>query len=397
MKQYRVVFNKAGLVGRELAYIADALRSRSAGNGTFTKRCQAFLERELGAPKVLLTTSCTAALELAALLLDIQPGDEVVLPSFTFVSTANAFVLRGAVPVFVDIRPDTLNLDEELLSRAITAKTKVIVPVHYAGIGCEMETICAVARAHGVAVVEDNAQGLFGRYKTQFLGTFGSLATQSFHETKNVICGEGGALVLNDRSLIERAEILWEKGTNRSRFDRGEVDKYTWVDLGSSFLPSDILAAFLCAQLERYDDIRAKRERIWHTYFELLKPWAEEHHVQLPYIPGHCEQSYNTFYLIMPTPGIRRAMIEHLKRRGIMAVFHYIPLHLSAMGRRFAPDASCPVTVRVSECLLRLPFYNDLSESQQGEVVEAIQTFEEWTAGEYVMVGGRRQRPQRAT
>ncbi len=377
--EYRILFNNPCLVGHELTYIADAiLRGHSAGNGIYTKRCQQFLEDKLGSPKVLLTTSCTDALELTALLLDIQPGDEVLLPSFTFVSTANAFVLRGAVPVFVDIRPDTLNLNVDLLTDAITPRTKAVIPVHYAGVGCEMDRICSLARRHSIAVVEDNAQGLFGRYRNQFLGTFGSLATLSFHETKNVTCGEGGALVVNDPAFIERGEILREKGTNRSRFDRGQVDKYTWVDLGSSFLPSDILAAFLLAQLERYDYIRAKRQRIWETYSDQLKGWAEEHHVQLPHVPSNCEQSYHMFYVIMPSPELRDAMIQHLKRCGIMAVFHYVPLHLSQMGQRLAPNTSCPVTVRASSCLLRLPFYNDLSEPQQAEVLEAIQRFDTW-------------------
>jgi dTDP-4-amino-4,6-dideoxygalactose transaminase len=377
--EYRIVFNNPGLVGHELTYMADAiLRGHSAGNGSYTKRCQEFLERKLGSPKVLLTTSCTDALELAALLLNIQPGDEILLPSFTFVSTANAFVLRGAIPVFVDIRPDTLNLDPELLPGAITARTKAVVPVHYAGVGCEMERICAVAGDYSIAVIEDNAHGLFGRYRNKFLGTFGSLATQSFHESKNVICGEGGALVVNDPSFVERAEILRQKGTDRSRFDRGQVDKYTWVDLGSSFLPSDILAAFLLAQLERYEYIQTKRKQIWHTYFDQLKSWAEAHQVQLPHVPSNCEQSYHMFYIIMPTPELRDAMIQHLKRCGIMAVFHYVPLHLSQMGQCLAPNASCPVTVRASSCLLRLPFYNDLSESQQAQVLEAVQRFDTW-------------------
>jgi len=376
---YRIVFNNPGLAGHELTYMADAiLRGHSAGNGTYTRRCQELLERKLGSPKVLLTTSCTDALELTALLLDIKPGEEVLLPSFTFVSTANAFVLRGARPVFVDIRPDTLNLDPDLLSSAITSKTKAIVPVHYAGVGCEMDRICSVAQNHSVAVVEDNAHGLFSRYRNKFLGTFGCCATQSFHESKNVICGEGGALVVNEPALIERAEILREKGTDRSRFDRGQVDKYTWVDVGSSFLPSDILAAFLFAQLERYEYIQAKRKKIWDTYFDQLSSWAEEHQVQLPHIPTYCEQSYHMFYMIMPSAALRDAMIQHLKRSGIMAVFHYVPLHESQMGQRLAPNASCPVTSRASCCLLRLPFYNDLSESDQAEVLNAIFHFDAW-------------------
>jgi dTDP-4-amino-4,6-dideoxygalactose transaminase len=241
-----------------------------------------------------------------------------------------------------------------------------------------MERICALARGHSIPVIEDNAHGLFGRYKKKLLGTFGALATQSFHESKNVICGEGGALVVNDASFIERAEILRQKGTDRTRFDRGQVDKYTWVDLGSSFLPSDILAAFLLAQLERYKYIQKRRKPIWHTYFNQLRAWAEEHRVQLPHVPSHCEQSYHMFYIVMPSPALRDAMIQHLKRCGIMAVFHYVPLHLSPMGERLAPNASCPVTVHASSCLLRLPFYNDLTESQQSEVLEALHEFDAW-------------------
>ena len=378
-QEYRIPFNNPCLVGDELTHIADAiLRGHSSGNGTYTKRCQQLLETKLGAAKILLTTSCTSALELAALLVDIQPGDEVIIPSFTFVSTVNAFVLRGAVPVFVDIRPNTLNMDADLLSSAITVRTKAIVPVHYAGVGCEMESICALGRERGIAVIEDNAHGLFAKYDHKYLGTFGSLATQSFHETKNITCGEGGALIVNDPDLIERAEILWQKGTNRNRFDRGEVDKYTWVDVGSSFLPSDILAAFLFAQLSRYEEIREKRARIWRTYFERLGPWAKEHRVQLPYVPKHCDQSFHMFYMVMPSSTARDALIQHLKRRGIMAVIHYVPLHLSPMGQRLAPKADCPVTAHVSSCLVRLPFYNDLSQPQLSDVVEAIEAFDEW-------------------
>lgn len=381
MENWRIPFNNPGLVGDELTYIADViLRGHSAGNGIYTKRCQQLLEETLGVRKVLLTTSCTSALEMAALLINIEPGDEVILPSFTFVSTANAFVLRGAVPVFVDIRLDTLNIDAELLSHAITSRTKAIVPVHYAGVGCEMDSIGALAADHGIAVIEDNAHGLFARYDQKFLGSFGALATQSFHETKNVTCGEGGALLVNDPDLLERAEILWQKGTNRIRFDRGEVDKYTWVDLGSSFLPSDILAAFLFAQLQRYEEIRRKRARIWQTYFDRLWPWAREHNVQLPYVPRHCDQSFHMFYMVMPSPATRDLLIQHLKERGIMAVIHYVPLHLSSMGKRLAPNANCPVTTRVSACLVRLPFFNDLSASHQSEVIEAITAFEGWHA-----------------
>jgi len=377
MSAYRIPFNKPGLVGHELTYIADAIhRGHSAGDGCYTARCHDMLQREMGCHRALLTTSCTHALEMCALLLDIQPGDEVIVPSFTFVSTANAFVLRGAKPVFIDVRADTLNLDETLLEQCITPRTKAIVPVHYAGVGCEMEVINSVAGRHGLKVVEDNAHGLFARYKGKYLGTFGQLATQSFHETKNVICGEGGALIINDPMYVERAEIIREKGTNRSRFYRGEVDKYTWVDLGSSFLPSDLLAAFLLAQLEKYKEIRATRQRIWQTYAEGLSEWARSSGVSLPHIPPYVEQSYHMFYLMMPSLETRARLIEHLKARSILAVFHYVPLHLSEMGLRFgAHPGDCPITESASDRLLRLPFYNDLSSDEQAEVIEAMRAF----------------------
>ena len=381
--EYKIQFNRPGLTGDELRYMGDAIaRGHSAGDGYYSKRCHAMLERDLGVARALLTTSCTHALEMAALLLDIKPGDEVILPSFTFVSTANAFVLRGARPVFIDIRPDTLNMDETRLEALISPRTKAIVPVHYAGVGCEMDAILATARRHEVAVVEDNAHGLFGRYRGRYLGTFGSLATQSFHETKNVICGEGGALLVNDTELVERAEIIREKGTDRSRFYRGQVDKYTWVDAGSSYLMSDILAAFLCAQLEQHDRILAARRRIWEYYRRELCGWAAANGVQLPHVPGHCEQPYHMFYMVMPSIAARRGLIEHLKRSAILSVFHYVPLHLSPMGMGFGGHAGqCPVTERVSDCLLRLPFYNDLGEAEQGEVVSAIHSFKTGDAG----------------
>ena len=340
------------------------------------KKCHALLEQLLDVPKVLLTTSCTHALEMAALLLDIQPGDEVIVPSFTFVSTPNAFVLRGARPVFVDVRPDTLNMDETQLERLITERTRAIVPVHYAGVGCEMDYYRCIAAEYGIPIVEDNAHGLFGKYKGRYLGTFGTFATQSFHETKNFICGEGGALLINDPQYIERAEIIREKGTNRSRFFRGQVDKYTWVDIGSSYLPSDLLAAFLYAQLEARAEIQAKRRQIWETYYEQLQDWAWGNGVRMPIVPDHCEQSYHMFYLLLPSLEDRHALIDHLKERGILSVFHYLPLHLSEMGRRFGGRVGdCPVTEDVSDRLLRLPFYNDLSEADQTQVIEAIIEF----------------------
>lgn len=374
----KIPFNRPTIVGKELYYISQAIHNgAAAGDAGFTKKCHAYLEQALGVPKVLLTTSCTDALEMAALLLDIQPGDEVIVPSFTFVTTVNAFVLRGAKPVFSDIRPDTLNMDETQLERLITSRTKAIVPVHYAGVGCEMDVIGQISAQHNIPIVEDNAHGLFGKYKGRWLGTFGTLATQSFHETKNFICGEGGALLINDPQFIERAEIVREKGTNRSRFFRGEVDKYTWVDIGSSYLPSDILAAFLYAQLEARDEIQTKRQRIWEYYYDGLKDWAEERSVRLPAVPAYCEQPYHMFYLILPSLEQRQALIDHLKAQDILSVFHYLPLHLSPMGKRYGgKEGDCPVTESVSEVLLRLPFYNELTEADQMRVVEAVRSFE---------------------
>jgi dTDP-4-amino-4,6-dideoxygalactose transaminase len=373
-----IPFNRPTIVGKELYYISEAIHNGySAGDAAFTKKCHALLEAALGVPKVLLTTSCTDALEMAALLLKLEPGDEVIVPSFTFVTTANAFVLHGAKPVFIDVRPDTLNLDERQLAALITPRTKAIVPVHYAGVGCEMAVINEIAAKHNIAVVEDNAHGLFGKYRGRYLGTFGAFATQSFHETKNFICGEGGALLINDPKFVERAEIIREKGTNRSRFFRGQVDKYTWVDIGSSFLPSDLLAAFLYAQLEARQEIQAKRQQIWDYYQRHLGGWAEANGVRLPIIPAHCEQSYHMFYILLPSLEVRQALIDHLKSRNILSVFHYLPLHLSDMGQKFGGKAGdCPVTEDVSDRLLRLPFYNDLTEADQARVVESILEFE---------------------
>lgn len=377
---YQIPFNRPCFTGKELNYIAEAVqRGHISGDGHFTKQCHALLEQSLGVKKALLTTSCTHALEMSALLLDIQPGDEVICPDFTFVSTINAFVLRGARPVFVDVRPDTLNLDETLLEAAITPRTKAILLVHYGGVGCELDTILPIAERHGIPIVEDNAHGLFARYKGKYLGTFGAMATQSFHETKNFHCGEGGALLVNDDRYVERAEIIREKGTNRSRFFRGQVDKYTWVDVGSSYLPSDVLAAFLYAQLEAREDIQTKRQRIWEYYNTHLADWSAEFDVQLPTVPPHCEQAYHVFYVVMPSLQSRQNLIAHLKSHGILSVFHYLPLHLSEMGQNFGGKAGdCPVTERLGDCLLRLPFYNDLTETDQMRVVEAIRGFDEW-------------------
>jgi dTDP-4-amino-4,6-dideoxygalactose transaminase len=372
-----IPFNRPFLTGRETDYIAQALASgHLSGDGPFTRRCHALLEQLTGAPRVLLTTSCTHALEMAALLLDLGPGDEFIVPSFTFVSTANAFALRGARPVFIDIRPDTLNLDEAQLERLITPRTKAIVPVHYAGVGCEMDAILASAQRHGIAVVEDNAHGLFGRYRDQPLGTFGALSTQSFHETKNIVCGEGGALLINDPRYVERAEIIREKGTDRSRFFRGQVDKYTWVELGSSYLPAEILAAFLCAQLEAATAIQAARRSRWERYEAALGDWADAIGAGLPTVPGHCAQPYHLFYVLLPSLAQREALIAHLKQRGIQAVFHYLPLHLSAVGRRFGGHVGqCPVTEQVSDRLLRLPLFAGMTEEEQDRVIAALYEF----------------------
>jgi dTDP-4-amino-4,6-dideoxygalactose transaminase len=374
----KLTFNRPIMVGNELQYMNEAIAGEKiAGDGPFTKKCGTLLEQELNVPKVLLTTSCTHALEMMPILLNFQPGDEVIIPSFTFVSTVNAFVLRGAKPVFADIRPDTLNLDESKLENLITPRTKAIVPVHYAGVGCEMDTVLEIANRRGIKVVEDNAHGLFGKFKGKYLGTFGVLAAQSFHETKNFSCGEGGALLINDPALVERAEIIREKGTNRSRFFRGQVDKYTWVDIGSSYLPSDILMAFLYAQLENRAKIQSHRKKVWETYHSGLKDWATHHEVQLPYIPAHSEQAYHMFYLLLPTLALRQAFIAHLRERGIQSVFHYLPLHLSDMGVQFGGlPGDCPVTERVSDQLVRLPFHNALTKDEQQRVVEAVLEFD---------------------
>jgi dTDP-4-amino-4,6-dideoxygalactose transaminase len=376
-KNINVDFNQPILTGRELEYIAKAFEMvHISGDGFFTKECQRLLEQEIGTNRAILTTSCTHALEMSALLLDIKPGDEVIVPSFTFVSTVNAFVLRGARPVFIDIRPDTLNLDERILPSLISTKTRAVLAVHYAGVGCEMDTILAAAQKNGIPVIEDNAHGLFGKYKGKNLGTFGCMATQSFHETKNFTCGEGGALLINDPIFIDRAEILREKGTNRSRFFRGMVDKYTWVDIGSSYLPSDILAAVLYAQLEARQEIQSKRKTIWEYYDLHLRDWAKRHSVQLPFVPTYCDQSYHMYFLVLPDLATRQALISHLRKLGIISVFHYQPLHLSEMGQKYGgKEGDCPVTEKAGNCLLRLPFYNNLTRAQQDFVLEAIFEF----------------------
>lgn len=372
-----IPFNRVALTGNELVYIQQVLeQGQIAGNGGFTRRCEALLEQCLGCSRALLTTSCTHALEMAAMLLDLEPGDEVVVPTFTFVSTANAFVLRGATPVFADIRPDTLNIDEAQLESLLTPRTRAVVPVHYAGVGCEMDAIGAMARARSISVIEDNAHGLFGTYRGRPLGTLGAMATQSFHATKNLTCGEGGALIVNDASLVERAEILREKGTDRSKFFRGEVDKYSWVDIGSSYPPSEILAAFLLAQLEERRAVQARRQEIWEAYRAGLAGWAAEHGVMLPVVPGHCGQAFHMFQIVLPSATAQERLIAHLAARGILGVFHYVPLHLSRMGRRFGGrPGQCPVGESVSTRLVRLPFFNSMTRPEQDCVIDAVASF----------------------
>lgn len=372
-----VLFNRPCCVGAEFEYMRQAISyMHISGDGHFTKKCQALLGEALGIPQVLLTTSCTHALEMAALLVDIRSGDEVIVPSFTFVSTVNAFVMRGARPVFADIRCDTLNMDETQLEQLITPHTKAILPVHYAGVGCDMDVILEIARRHKIPVIEDNAHGLFGKYKGKYLGTFGCLAAQSFHETKNFTCGEGGALLINDHRYIERAEVIREKGTDRSRYFRGQVDKYTWVDLGSSYVLADLLAAFLFAQLEAREEIQSNRQKVWQYYHDHLRGWAQQAGVQLPLVPDACEQPNHMFYLLMPSLQARQSLLDHLKARRINAVFHYLPLHLSEMGRRFGGKmGDCPVTEDVSDRLVRLPFYNGLTQEDQARVIAALAEF----------------------
>jgi dTDP-4-amino-4,6-dideoxygalactose transaminase len=367
-------FNRPAVTGREQEYIRAAVEGGTiSGDGPFTKRCHALLEQITGAKRVLLTTSCTHALEMAALLLDVQPGDEIICPAFTFVSTINAFVLRGASPVFVDVRRDTLNIDEQQLEAAITRKTKAILVVHYAGVACEMDTIMRIASAHGLPVVEDNAHGFLGRYKGRALGSFGAMSTLSFHETKNITCGEGGALVINDERFIARAEIIREKGTNRSRFFRGEIDRYTWVDVGSSYLPSDLLAAYLLAQLEARDTIQARRGEIWSRYQHVFKPWAPEHGVGVPEVPPGCEHPAHIYYLLMPSLDARTRLIAALRAREVLLVFHYQPLHLSEMGRRLGGrPGQYPVTEDVADRLVRLPLYFALQEAEQQRVIAGV-------------------------
>lgn len=375
--KYRIPFNKPFIVGKELYYIAESVLSgHIAGDGLFTKRCQEFLEEKLGVKKVLLTTSCTSALDMSAILCEVGPGDEVILPSFTFASTANAFYLRGAKLVFVDIRLDTLNIDESKIQDVITEMTKVIVPVHYAGIGCEMDIIMDIAIRHNLYVVEDAAQGVNAKYKEKYLGTIGDIGTYSFHETKNFICGEGGAITINNEKLIERAEIIREKGTNRSKFFRGEVDKYTWMDIGSSYLPSDLLSAFLYAQLENMEKISQRRTEIFNYYHQALMFLENDGFITLPKTSSDCQSNNHLFYIILKDEETRDALMNHLKSKGILAVFHYIPLHLSPVGRVIGyKEGQLPVTESISERLLRLPFYYSLQREEQAVVVNCIKSF----------------------
>ncbi|GAA2411581.1 dTDP-4-amino-4,6-dideoxygalactose transaminase [Actinomadura vinacea] len=371
----RVPFNRPYATGKEAAYMAEAVRSgATGGDGPFTRRATAHVAALAGAPRALLTTSCTHALELTALLLELREGDEVVMPSFTFTSTANAYALRGAVPVFVDIRPDTLNIDERLIEDAITERTRAIVVVHYAGVPCEMDAVLAVAERHGIPVVEDNAHGLGGAYRGRPLGSLGAMATQSFHTTKNVQCGEGGALVINDERFADRAEILREKGTDRSRFIRREVDKYRWRDIGSSYLLSDVLAAFLLAQLEAFHDIQARRGRVWDAYHDRLAAWADANGVRRPTVPEGTAHPAHLYYLLPETPAGGGALIEQLARHGVQATSHYQPLHDAPAGIRYGRVApgGCPVTERTAAAVVRLPLFAGMSERQLDRVVAAV-------------------------
>lgn len=375
MKTDRIPFNWPHMTGKELYYIAEAhFNGRLAGDGPYTARCHRLLEERSGSRKALLTHSCTAALEMSALLMDVQPGDEIIMPSYTFVSTANAFVLRGGVPVFVDIRADTLNIDEKLIEAAITPRTRGIAVVHYAGVACEMDAIMEIAARHGLQVVEDAAQGVMASYKGRPLGSIGQLGALSFHETKNVISGEGGALLVNDPALALRAEIIREKGTDRSRFFRGEVDKYTWQDVGSSFLPGELVAAFLWAQLEDAERITQVRLEAWRRYHELLLPLETRGALRRPTVPAGCEHNAHMYYVLLASGIDRQQVLDALKRAEVSSVFHYVPLHSSPAGRRFGrAHGDLSVTDRESERLIRLPLWVGLTKEKQDRVVEVLQ------------------------
>ncbi|MDH4872493.1 dTDP-4-amino-4,6-dideoxygalactose transaminase [Pseudomonas sp. BN515] len=367
-------FNKPYMTGNEIFYIQEAHANfKLSGDGPFTERCHQWLEQHTGCNRALLTHSCTASLEMAALLLDIRPGDEVIMPSYTFVSTANAFVLRGATPVFVDIREDTLNLDEKLIEAAITPRTKAIVPVHYAGVACEMDSIVAIAERYGLKVIEDAAQGVMSTYKGRALGSIGDLGAYSFHETKNVISGEGGALLVNDAELVLNAEIIREKGTNRSQFFRGEIDKYTWQNIGSSFLPGELIAAFLWAQLQEAEQITRQRLIIWHRYHEMLRSLEDEQYLRRPIVPADCQHNAHMYYILLSPNIDRQVVLDQLKQHEISAVFHYVPLHSSPAGLRYGRvHGHLANTEQLSERLIRLPLWVGLTENQQDGVVSAL-------------------------
>lgn len=376
---WRVPFNRPTRVGSELVRIAEVIAGNHwAGSGSFSARCELALARVTASRAAFLTTSCTDALEMSALLLNIGPGDEVICPSFTFVSSLNAFVLRGAKPVFADVRSDTMNLDERQLPSLIGRATKAVVVVHYAGVGCAMDEILAICRQRGVAVVEDNAHGLFGRYRDRPLGSFGVMAAQSFHETKNITCGEGGALIINDEQYTPRAEVIREKGTDRSRFAQGKIDRYTWRDIGSSFLPSEVLAAVLWAQLQESDSIQGQRARIWDTYYQTLRAWSSQTGFRLPVVPVECQQAYHMFYMLCPTPESRSRFIRHLAAASILAVSHYVPLNTSPFGLSLGGEVGmCPVSEDVSERLVRLPIYTNMTEEDVAAVIAAVVSFRE--------------------
>lgn len=370
-----IPFNKPHMTGKELFYIAEAhFDSMLAGDGPFTKRCHSWIEQKTSCERSLLTHSCTAALEMAAMLLDLQPGDEIILPSYTFVSTANAFVLRGAVPVFVDIRHDTLNIDETKIEEAITSRTRAIVPVHYAGVACEMDTILEIAKDHGLAVVEDAAQGVMSQYKGKSLGAIGDMGAYSFHETKNVISGEGGAFLINDMILVERAEIIREKGTDRSRFFRGAVDKYTWQDIGSSYLPGELIAAFLWAQLEEAESITNRRIALWNKYHSALAGMESRNLLRRPIVPGECEHNAHMYYVLLPDETRRNRVMKRLQDEGVNAIFHYIPLHSSPAGRRFGRvSGDLGMTDLMSSRIIRLPLWVGMSDEELGYVVDRLE------------------------
>ena len=374
---YRIPFNRPTRTDRDLTNVQEALANgHLSGDGPFTKHCHHIFEETLGVPKALLTTSCTHALEMAAFLLDIKPGDEVIVPAFTFVSSVNAFVIRGAHPVFCDVHPGSLCIDERQLEQLITPKTRAIVVVHYAGIGCQMDVICEIARSRGITVVEDNAHGLYGKFQGQWLGTFSDLATLSFHETKNFSCGEGGALLLSNPSLIERAEIIREKGTDRSKFHRGQVDKYGWVDLGSSYLPSEVLAAVLAAQLDDRANIQARRHALWSRYDRELRAWTTSHDIAVPEVPPDRRHSAHMYFIVLPSVAFRDALVAHLKAHDILAVSHYVPLNVSPMGQRLGGrPGDCPVAERLAERLLRLPFFTQMTEAEQSDVIRTVTEF----------------------